>query len=165
MLSSSPSRRRGTNGSRKHGEFGLGGEKLGREKSQWRAGHLNRTSVTDHVTRLGFGIGIKPARCQSGVTDKLRDFRRRFEKSVRPELGQKTVFANGLNHAANAPARFINRDRHALAFQIKRGGQSRDAGPDDGDGFHAMTARLERAGLSIKQYENAEANLQEKPGK
>ena len=32
-------------------------------------------------------------------------------------------------------ARFVNRDRHAFAFQIKRGGQTGDAGADDGTDF------------------------------
>ena len=107
-----------------HGELGLGGEQRRRKKSQRRAGHFNRATVAHDVARLGFRIGGELARFEAGVADELRDFRRRFENRVRPELGEKTVLADGLNHAADAPARFINRDRHALAFQIKRSGQA-----------------------------------------
>ena len=74
-------------------------------------------AVAHDVTRLGFGIGIEPARFQAGVADELGDFRRRFENRVRPELGEKTVLADGLDHAADAPAGFINRDRNPLRFR------------------------------------------------
>ncbi len=83
---------------------------------------------------------------------KLCDFRGRFENRVRSELGEKAILANGLNHAADTPARLINRDRHALAFQIKRGGQPRDASADDCDRFHSIT---EKNKPPIRIVENA----------
>ncbi len=101
---------------------------------------------------LDFRVGGKFARFEAGIADELRDFRRRFENRVRPELGKKTVLADGLNHAADAPARLINRDRHALAFQIKRSGQPRDASADDRDGFH------EGESPKIKLFWNVDAH-------
>src|SRR5208283_2283370 len=94
-------------------------------------------SVTDDVSRPGSWMGVKPARFQVGVPNESGDFRRRFENRIGSKLGQIAVLPDGLNHAAHAPTGFINRDRNALALQVKRRRQSRDAGPDDGDGFHA----------------------------
>src|ERR1019366_7716147 len=132
-----------------HGELGLGGEEGRRDKSQRLAGHLNGPPVAHDVARLGPRVGGELARFEAGIAHELRDFGRLLKNRVRPKLGEKTVLADGLDDAANAPARFINRDRHALSFQVKRGRQSSDASADDCDGFH--TSRNHEARLNPKQ--------------
>ena len=55
-----------------------------------------------------------------------------------PKLGQVALCPNGLDGAADPVAGLIDRDRHALALQVKRGGQARDAGTDNRDGLHIV---------------------------
>jgi len=55
-----------------------------------------------------------------------------------PNSASQPSWRSDWNHAAHATAGFINRDRDAPAFQVKRRSQPRDAGPDDGDGFHSV---------------------------
>ena len=44
-----------------HGEFGFVGKKFRTEEAQRRTRHCNGATITNHIARLGFGIGIKAA--------------------------------------------------------------------------------------------------------
>jgi hypothetical protein len=55
----------------KNGELRFGREKIGSEKAKRRAGHGDRPSVTNDVTRFGVGSGIEFTRFEAGVPDEL----------------------------------------------------------------------------------------------
>src|SRR5262249_13875011 len=107
------------------------GEEPGR-----RGGHLDRSMVANDVACLSRWIGQKPPGLQTGILDELRNFGRGLEDGIGPKLGEKSIPSQRLNNAPSAPAAFINGHRHASAFEVKRGRQTRNASADDCDGFH-----------------------------
>ncbi len=129
----------------REGEFRAGGKKFRRQKFRLRRRHRHRFLVADDVAVFCVGTGINPARFEAQVADEFGNFRRRFEDRVRAGLGEKAILPRRLDDAAGARARFISRDRHAFALQIKRGGQPRDASADDRDGFHSSSEKLNHA--------------------
>jgi hypothetical protein len=74
----------------------------------------------------------------------LRQLQKSLQKIALQSLHQSLT--------ASASARFINRDRHAFAFQTKRGGQSRDASADDRDKFHEK--KLPAPGIILPRIEH-----------
>ena len=89
---------------------------------------------------------IEAAGFKARVADEARDFRRRFQDRVRPELREIAVLPERLDRAADAVARLEYRDGNARSLEVKGRGQPRDARTDDRDRLHRNLRKLQNTG-------------------
>src|SRR5690349_19381373 len=85
---------RANEGLAQHSQFGLGGEQFSRQESQWRAGHFNRSLVSNDVARLGLWIRVKAPVRQAGVPNQLPDFRRSLQDGIGAKLSEVPIALN-----------------------------------------------------------------------
>jgi hypothetical protein len=100
---------------------------------------VDRAFAAHDIAIAGRRVRVKAPGLEPEIADQCHDFGGGFQDRVGSELGEVTVFFDGLNHAAEPCRSFVNGHRQTHLTEAKGGGEAGDASSDDGDRMHGRS--------------------------